>query len=47
MIQNELEKEKEGLIEIRVGYVCGGEKTKGKKKKHMEEIKKGKIRNGN
>ena len=53
MIQNELEKEKEGQMEI-VGYVGGGEKTKREKTnkqtnkhKHMEEIKKGKIRNGN
>ena len=46
MIRNELEKEKEWQIEIGVGYMCVGEKTKGKKKerkKHMDEIKKGKI----
>ena len=30
IIQNELEKEKEGQVEI-VGYVCGGGKTKRKK----------------
>ena len=41
VIGNELEKEKEGLIEIGVGYMCGGEKTRGKKS--MNEIKKGKI----
>ena len=41
MIGNELEKEKEGLIEIGVGYMCGGEKTRGKKS--INEIKKGKI----
>ena len=40
-VWNELEKEKEGLIEIGVGYMCGGEKTRGKKS--MNEIKKGKI----
>ena len=45
VIRNELEKEKEGQMEI-VGYVGGGEKTKrererGKKKrgKHMDERK--------
>ena len=36
-IRNELEKEKEGQIEMRVGQVCGG------KKKSMDAIKFGKI----
>ena len=48
-VRNELEKEKEGQIEIGVRYVCGGkkkktrEKRKEKKKKRMDEIKFGKI----
>ena len=42
MIWNEVEKENEGRIEIGVGYMCGGEKTK-RKKKPMDEIKKRKI----
>ena len=31
-VQNELEKEKEEQIKIGVGYVCGGEKPREKKK---------------
>ena len=46
MIWNELEKEKEGRQRKGVGYVCGGEKTKRKKKKRnvwMTDGVKGKI----
>ena len=34
-VWNELEKEKEEQIEIGVGYLCGGEKTKRKKKTYQ------------